>query len=216
TRPGTATRARRAGASSAARRRVSSRPSAARRAVALRPQSRCPRASPTWPYRRSTPPARCSAPRACSISDRFTLPRASRQIVLRGYQAVRILDLTKLAHVSRPTFYELYADKEELLLSPYNEIAERTAQTVLEAFGDEGDLEERLRLGMRAFARLAAKEPQSMTLFLMGAFGAGQKALARRKEIVAALEHAIQLSRDGTSAPSPGDLTVKIELGGIS
>src|SRR6202035_5518953 len=36
-------------------------------------------------------------------------------IAERGYQAVRILDLTKLAHVSRPTFYNLYKDKEELL-----------------------------------------------------------------------------------------------------
>src|ERR1700740_1967184 len=44
-------------------------------------------------------------------------------IAERGYPAVRILDLTQLAHVSRPTFYNLYADKEELLLSAYEDIA---------------------------------------------------------------------------------------------
>src|SRR5437764_7844105 len=167
-------------------------------------------------YRRLPTGAHGLAREEVERDQRDRLQRAMTElIVLRGYQAVRILDLTKLAHVSRPTFYELYADKEELLLSAYTEIAGRTGQTVLEAFGDEGDLEDRLRSAMRAFARLAAREPQSMSLFLMGAFGAGQKALARRKETVAALEHAIQSNRDGTSSPNAGDLTVKIELGGI-
>jgi AcrR family transcriptional regulator len=167
-------------------------------------------------YRRLPTGAHGLAREEVERDQRDRLQRAMTElIVLRGYQAVRILDLTKLAHVSRPTFYELYTDKEELLLSAYNEIAGRTGQTVLEAFDCEGELEDRLRSAMRAFARLAAREPQSMSLFLMGAFGAGQKALARRKETVAALEHAIQSSRDGASDPNPGDLTVKMQLGGI-
>src|ERR1700681_4804337 len=33
-------------------------------------------------------------------------------IAEKGYPAVRIVDLAKLAHVSQPTFYSLYADKE--------------------------------------------------------------------------------------------------------
>ena len=41
---------------------------------------------------------------------------------------MRIVDLAKLAHVSQPTFYSLYADKEDLFLSTYDEVAERTAQ----------------------------------------------------------------------------------------
>src|SRR2546421_3271054 len=146
-------------------------------------------------YRRLPTGAHGLAREEVERDQRDRLQRAMTElIVLRGYQAVRILHLTKLAHVSRPTFYELYTDKEELLLSAYNEVAGRTAQTVLEAFDCEGELEDRLRAAMRAFARLAASEPQSMSLFLMGAFGAGQKALARRKETVAALEHAIQSS----------------------
>ena len=44
---------------------------------------------------------------------------------------MRILDLTKLARVSRPTFYGLYTDKEELLLAAYDEIAQRTAKTAI-------------------------------------------------------------------------------------
>src|SRR6266581_4144987 len=66
---------------------------------------------------------------------RDRLQRAMTELIAeRGYQAVRILDLTQLAHVSRPTFYELYPDKEELLLAAYNDIAARTATTALSAF----------------------------------------------------------------------------------
>jgi AcrR family transcriptional regulator len=172
--------------------------------------------APRERYRRLPTGAHGLAREEVERDQRERLQRAMTELIAaRGYQAVRILDLTKLAHVSRPTFYELYADKEELLLSAYNEIAARTAQTVLKAFGTGGDLEKRLRASMRAFAKLAASEPQSMSLFLMGAFGAGPKALARRKETVAALEHAIQARRDGTLEPNPSDLTVKIQLGGI-
>jgi AcrR family transcriptional regulator len=147
---------------------------------------------------------------------RERLQRAMTELIAaRGYQAVRILDLTQLAHVSRPTFYELYSDKEELLLSAYNDIASRTAQTVIAAFSRKGDLETRLRAAMRAFAELAASEPHAMSLFLMGAFGAGQKALARRKETILALEHAIQSAGASGSTPVAPDLTVKFLLGAI-
>jgi AcrR family transcriptional regulator len=167
-------------------------------------------------YRRLPTGAHGLAREEVERDQRERLQRAMTELIAeRGYQAVRILDITKLAHVSRPTFYELYADKEDLLLSAYNAIAGRTAQAVLQAFGQRGDLEQRLRAGMHAFARLAQSDPEAMSLFLMGAFGAGPRALARRKETVTALETGIQTRRDGTLEPNPGDLTVKVQLGGI-
>src|ERR1700677_2481783 len=55
-------------------------------------------------------------------------------IAEKGYPAVRIVDLAKLAHVSQPTFYSLYDDKEHLFLSTYDEVAERAARAVIEAY----------------------------------------------------------------------------------
>ncbi len=150
-------------------------------------------------------------------------------IASRGYQAVRILDLTKLARVSRPTFYSLYADKEELFLAAYDDIAARTAQTVLQAYAVEGSQSERILAGMRAFGELAAAKPDAVSLLVLGAFGAGAKALERRNRTLKALEESIRASRDRASgrAAAAGagrrrarkaegeDLTVKIILGGI-
>jgi AcrR family transcriptional regulator len=136
-------------------------------------------------------------------------------IFQRGYRAVRILDLTQLAHVSRPTFYGLYTDKEELLLGAYDDISLRTAKTVMKAYDTQGPPRERLEVAMHAFAELAAGEPEAMSLFLFGAFGAGPKALEHRNRRLEAFERSIESSRDGASLQLPGDLTVKVILGGI-
>jgi len=167
-------------------------------------------------YRRLPTGAHGLAREEVQRDQRERLQRAMIELIAeRGYQAVRILDLTKLAHVSRPTFYELYTDKEELMLGAYQEIAGRTANAIMKAYDMEGSLDERLQAAMRAFAELAAAEPESMSLFLFGAFGAGPKALERRNRMLEALEQRIQASRQRVSAKGPSDLTVKVILGGI-
>lgn len=144
-------------------------------------------------------------------------------IAQRGYPAVRILDLTKLARVSRPTFYSLYADKEELFLAAYDEIAKRTASTIMAAYQTQGSPGERLRRAMRAFAELAAAEPEAVSLMVLGAFGAGPKALERRNRTLQALEQSIAANRTAVARggarkarrADATDLTVKMILGGI-
>jgi AcrR family transcriptional regulator len=139
-------------------------------------------------------------------------------IAEKGYQAVRIVDLAKLARVSQPTFYSLFGDKEELFVSAYDEIARRTAKTAIAAYGGAPSRAERLPIAMRAFAELAAAEPQAMSLMMLGAFGAGSKALEHRSRSLEALEAQIHASRDGEPAidpTGPTDLTVKTILGGI-
>jgi AcrR family transcriptional regulator len=137
-------------------------------------------------------------------------------IAQRGYQAVRIRDLTKLARISRPTFYGLYASKEELLLASYDEIAQRTAKTAIEAYQAQGTQSERLTAAIHAFAELAADTPQAMSLMVLGAFGAGPKAIERRNETLEALEQSIHAIRSPLNAEeAPTDLTLKMIIGGV-
>jgi AcrR family transcriptional regulator len=136
-------------------------------------------------------------------------------IAEKGYQAVRIGDLAKLARVSQPTFYSLFGDKEELFVNAYDEVAGHTYRAVIEAYGTAGSPAERLLVALRAYAELAAAEPAAMSLLVLGAFGAGAKALEHRSSSLDALESRIRASRDGDPAVDPGDLTVKVILGGI-
>jgi AcrR family transcriptional regulator len=136
-------------------------------------------------------------------------------IATKGYPGVRIVDLTKLAHVSQPTFYGLFADKEDLFLSSYDEVAGRTAGTVMRAYDVELPHDQRLIAAMRAWAELAAAEPEATSLLVLGAFGAGTKALERRRRILQELERSIYASRDRATAADSTDLTVKAIIGGI-
>ncbi len=133
----------------------------------------------------------------------------------KGYPAVRIVDLAKLAHVSQPTFYSLYADKEHLFLSTYLEVAAHAAKRVIEAYDVEQSHEQRVMLAMRAWAELAADEPDAVSLLVLGAFGAGSRALERRRHILDGLEESIHESRDGAASGDRSDLIVKALLGGI-
>jgi AcrR family transcriptional regulator len=136
-------------------------------------------------------------------------------IAAKGYQAVRIVDLAKLARVSQPTFYLLFGDKEELFVSAYDDIAERTYRAVIEAYGTSDSNSDRLLVALRAYTELAAAEPDSMSLLVLGAFGAGAKALEHRTRSLDALESRIRASRDGDPGVDQTDLTVKVILGGI-
>ncbi|MDQ6811279.1 MAG: TetR/AcrR family transcriptional regulator, partial [Actinomycetota bacterium] len=141
-------------------------------------------------------------------------------VAQRGYHAVRVLDVTRLAHVSRPTFYRLYAGKDELLVSAYDEIAARVAGTVLGAYQANASKRECLRRAMRAFMELGAADPDAMSLLVVGAFGGGAKAGEHRRLTLARLEAGILQSRDGSAASEPGallstDFTIKVILGGI-
>jgi AcrR family transcriptional regulator len=162
-------------------------------------------------------------PEEVQRDQRERLQTAMIELIARhGYGAVRILDLTKLARVSRPTFYSLYTDKEELFLGAYDEIAGRTAKVVMKAYVGEGSPGERMRRAMRAFAELAAAEPETVSLLVLGAFGAGANALKRRNSTLEALERNILAGRSASdregasrSKTATVDLTVKAILGGI-
>ncbi|HEY4996786.1 MAG TPA: TetR/AcrR family transcriptional regulator, partial [Solirubrobacteraceae bacterium] len=155
-------------------------------------------------------------PELVKIDQRERLQDAMIELVARkGYPSVRIVDLAKLAHVSQPTFYSLYADKEALFLSAYDEIAQQTALAVMKSYEPDGSREARMRAALHAFAELAVAKPQSMSMLVLGAFGAGPKALERRRATLEALEQRIITTRDRTTARGKADLTIKAILGGI-
>jgi AcrR family transcriptional regulator len=136
-------------------------------------------------------------------------------IAQRGYPAVRILDLTQLAHVSRPTFYNLFADKEELLLSAYEDIAGRTTSHVADAFASGETPDRGVELALQAFAEMAAVESEAMTLALLGTFGAGPRALESRNRTLNALEQLVETARGQAPGSRPRDFSAKFVIGGI-
>ncbi len=188
-------------------RRANSKP---RKADEAKPSDDAPR------YRRLPTGAHGLTREEVELDQRERLRSAMIELIAaRGYPAVRILDLTQLAHVSRPTFYNLFADKEELLLSAYEDIAGRTTQRIAEAYDGGDSPEQSVQLALQAFAEHAADEPEAMTLALLGTFGAGPRALERRASTLNALERIVEAGRAQSSRERPRDFTAKFLIGGI-
>ncbi|HEY1687430.1 MAG TPA: TetR/AcrR family transcriptional regulator [Solirubrobacteraceae bacterium] len=149
-------------------------------------------------------------------------------VAQRGYTAVRVSDLTALAGVSRPTFYELYQDKEDCLLAAYDEIAARVTE-MLAAAEREAPPGEGLHTALEAFADIAGSHPDQVSLLVLGALGAGPDARVRREQTLRALNRRIlrlqdsspsgsqssQRTRGSTRMRAGEQLTMTILLGGI-
>jgi AcrR family transcriptional regulator len=127
-------------------------------------------------------------------------------VARRGYSAVRISDLTALAGVSRPTFYELFADKEACVLATHDEIAGEAVHALAVA-SDGGDA---LRTALGALAELAAAKPEQVSLLVLGSLGAGPAVRARREATLRALrrwmlkQRSVSRRGGGARAREPG------------
>lgn len=166
-------------------------------------------------YRRLPAGLHGIAAEVVSRDQRERLCNAMAELVAqRGYTAVRVSDLTGLAGVSRPTFYELFQDKDECLLATYDEIAVEVADAIgaatRQATGEAG-----LRAALEVLMELASSRQDQVSLLVLGALGA-EPARARREQMLRTLSRHILRTRGGGARARAGErLTATILLGGI-
>jgi AcrR family transcriptional regulator len=99
----------------------------------------------------------------------------------RGFGAATVGELVGLAGVSKHTFYEHFADKDECFLATYDLIVWRSASQVRAAQKDRRDWRERLRQAFCAWADGVACQPNAARLALVEAFAGGPAALERMR-----------------------------------
>ena len=173
--------------------------------------------------RRQTATGRCPRarhgldPELVKHDQRERLQKAMIELIAeKGYPAVRIVDLAKLAHVSQPTFYSLFADKEDLFLSAYDEVADAAAEAVVEAYDVGGSHERAPGRGDARVGRARGRRARGDVAARARRLRRGLEALERRRH-VARRARAAASTRAATAAASGDstDLTVKAILGGI-
>jgi AcrR family transcriptional regulator len=124
-----------------------------------------PRALPRGPHR--------LAREEVLASQRGRLLDAMAEVVAeRGYGATTVADVIEHAGVSRKTFYEHFAGKEECFLAAYDAGAEVLMAT-MRAAADP----------VAAYLDTLASEPAFARTFLIEIGAAGPRALARRREV---------------------------------
>jgi AcrR family transcriptional regulator len=120
----------------------------------------------------------------------------------QGYEATKIADVVRRAHVARKTLYDNFSGKEELFLAAFDTTVVDAEAEVAEACDaiDPADWEARTEAGLRALLEFVAAHPDVSRLALVEAPAASLTSAARYE---AALEGFIARLREA-APPGPG------------
>jgi AcrR family transcriptional regulator len=134
----------------------------------------------------------------------------------RGYAAATVTDAVRLARVSRGTFYELFASKEDCFLEGYRHGVDVLVERIRGAVRAQGgDWRAGLHAGLRAYLQALAADPRIARAHLFEIHAAGPRAGAQRDATLrrfadryrASFEAAAR-ERRGLSIPSDAALFV--------
>jgi AcrR family transcriptional regulator len=124
----------------------------------------------------------------------------------RGAGAVTVAHVVARAGVSRRTFYDLFADREECFLAAFEEAIGRVTALVLEAYARADAWRGRIRAGLWAALVWLDEEPALARMCVVESLAAGPRALERRAIVLRALVTAVDegrgdVPRRGTQPP---------------
>lgn len=131
-----------------------------------------------------------------------------------GYSAASVSKVVTAAGVSRNTFYEHFANKEDCFLAAYDATVEQVMARVRLATSVTQTRQEALEAGFAAFLGFAAAEPEFAWLCVVEVLAAGPRALARRDEAMRRFGDFLEESRtDGGPAVPP--VMTEVVVGGL-
>jgi AcrR family transcriptional regulator len=141
----------------------------------------------------------------------------ARVCAAKGYAATTVEDVTAHAGVSRRTFYDLFADKEDCFVAAYDRIAERVLGEAGEAFSaGERAWPERFAAGLRALIELFGAEPAVARLVIVEVLAAGRRALEHRDAALARFAVFFEGGRERLPAEMEGqELLAHAVIGGL-
>src|SRR4051794_35303990 len=109
-----------------------------------------------------------------------------------GYVEASAESISREAGMSKATFYEHFANKEECILALFDEGARTVLTAMGEATGAAGpDPVARMRAGIGAFLEQLASHPDESQTLLIEIVGAGPRATERRDTILQGFADAI-------------------------
>lgn len=122
---------------------------------------------------------------------------AAAVFVSTGYADASAESISRAAGMSKATFYEHFANKEECILALFDTAYQVLLSRILRAVAEAGeDPVARMREGMRAFLVVIDEYPNEAQTLLVEIIGAGPAAMRRRDEIVAAFAQVLDTENE--------------------
>ncbi len=133
-----------------------------------------------------------------------------------GYAEMSVDAIIARAGVSRRTFYEHFANKEDAFIAAYDAVVRQQARHIRRAYFKETTVQERLRAGLTAYMQFMAGEPETARMCIVEVLAAGPRAMARRNE---AMQMFAEIIEDNIHELVPGcrraSLIAETIVGGI-
>lgn len=134
----------------------------------------------------------------------------------RGYNGTTVADITKLASVSRKTFYEHFKSKEECFFAAYELVAGHIRETMQNAADSTAEWPQKVRAALEAMLGFLAAEPELARFCMIEPIAAGGEIAARHRASMESLVAILKAGRprhDG-ARPLP-EATEETLVGGI-
>ncbi len=135
-----------------------------------------------------------------------------------GYRETNVQDVIERAGVSRPTFYEHFANKENCFLAAFDTTAGRLRERMDAAARKGGEnWRNRLRYGLETLLHFAATEPDAARTLIVEARAASADAVMRRDQLLDHFAGCIDEQVRGRvpDAPSYSPITAAGIVGGV-
>ncbi len=108
-----------------------------------------------------------------------------------GYERMSVARVTDRAGVSRRTFYDLFADREDCFLAVFLEVAARARELMLAAYATERGWQAQTRAALAAFLGLLDAEPGMGSLLIVDALRAGSRVQEQRAQLIGELSRSL-------------------------
>jgi AcrR family transcriptional regulator len=114
------------------------------------------------------------------------LRAAAHVFAQRGYASSSSEAISRQAGMSKATFYEHFANKEECIIALFDRAAEVVLEGIASAASQAGqeDAFARIHAGTRAFLTALSEHPEFAQTLLVEIIGAGPRAAQRRDQIL--------------------------------
>jgi AcrR family transcriptional regulator len=134
----------------------------------------------------------------------------------RGAGNVAVAHIVERAGVSRRTFYELFADREQCFLAGFDDAVARASRYVLADYDPGARWVERLRAALTGLLSFLDVERGAGQLLIVGSLGAGPRVLERRRQVLAQIIAVVDEGRGETkNGPELPPLTAEGVVGGV-
>lgn len=164
-------------------------------------------------------PGRGGPPRrqVIAIQRARMLAAAIEAVEQSGYAAMTVAAVVERARVSRQTFYDCFANRDDCFVAIVEEIFARACAVASAAYAAESSWLAATRSALYSLLCLIDEEPRLARIWFIDAMGGPESVLARRAEVTAMLAVAVDVGRGAVSdSRQPSPVTAEAIVGGIS